>query len=348
MELLDAQGGHRRWYSTEAGQWLSQDPLGYVDSFNSYAFNKFDPVNFVDPWGLATKNKETGEWETTVEGKREVGCDSACQDRAERQQQKMQERADDPNRNSGTRGGPAANQEKTSGELVRAKFVGRALLSMARSYVTPDPTAVRRWKVALEHTWLKLTWQEKMDPEEEAGIAVISALMGGGAGAQAGGRLGGAGGVGVLGLEQQLAQLMAARRAAALAAAAAGATVVLSQGGNDENPPQPAPHPAKPEKPPGATREVKVKDLDPLHSPEVSGARPELEKLTDKELLNSVNNPVNGDPLKVNGAGKLVDGNGRAYELQRRAAGPKSTIKPDTKINVQDYQSDRSMFPDLK
>jgi len=43
-----------RWYSNEAGQFLSHDPLGYVDSFNSYAFNKFDPVNFVDPWGLAT------------------------------------------------------------------------------------------------------------------------------------------------------------------------------------------------------------------------------------------------------------------------------------------------------
>ncbi len=44
-----------RWYSNEAGQWLSQDPLGYVDSFNAYAFNKFDPVNFVDPWGLQSE-----------------------------------------------------------------------------------------------------------------------------------------------------------------------------------------------------------------------------------------------------------------------------------------------------
>jgi RHS repeat-associated protein len=41
-----------RWYSPESGEWLSQDPLGNVDSDNLYAFNGFDPVNFVDPWGL--------------------------------------------------------------------------------------------------------------------------------------------------------------------------------------------------------------------------------------------------------------------------------------------------------
>jgi len=45
-----------RWYSSEAGQWLSQDPLGYVDSYNLYAFNKFDAVNFVDPWGLVSRD----------------------------------------------------------------------------------------------------------------------------------------------------------------------------------------------------------------------------------------------------------------------------------------------------
>ncbi|MEW6434150.1 MAG: RHS repeat-associated core domain-containing protein [Myxococcota bacterium] len=42
-----------RWYSTTAGQWLSRDALGPVDSHNLYAFNGFDSVNFVDPWGLS-------------------------------------------------------------------------------------------------------------------------------------------------------------------------------------------------------------------------------------------------------------------------------------------------------
>lgn len=41
-----------RWYSAEAGQWLTQDPLGEVDSVNLYAFNRFDSVNFIDPFGL--------------------------------------------------------------------------------------------------------------------------------------------------------------------------------------------------------------------------------------------------------------------------------------------------------
>jgi len=31
---------------------LTQDPLGEVDSVNLYAFNRFDSVNFVDPFGL--------------------------------------------------------------------------------------------------------------------------------------------------------------------------------------------------------------------------------------------------------------------------------------------------------
>ncbi|MDP1826196.1 MAG: DUF6531 domain-containing protein [Archangium sp.] len=53
-----------RWYSAVSGEWLSQDPLGPVDSHNLYAFNGFDSVNFIDPFGLdsnkgAGKNTET-------------------------------------------------------------------------------------------------------------------------------------------------------------------------------------------------------------------------------------------------------------------------------------------------
>jgi hypothetical protein len=44
-----------RWYAPHLGQWLSQDALGAVDSHDLYAFNAFDPVNFVDPWGLEAK-----------------------------------------------------------------------------------------------------------------------------------------------------------------------------------------------------------------------------------------------------------------------------------------------------
>lgn len=41
-----------RWYSPRLTQFLSPDPLGYVDSFNPYAYVAFDPINGWDPWGL--------------------------------------------------------------------------------------------------------------------------------------------------------------------------------------------------------------------------------------------------------------------------------------------------------
>jgi RHS repeat-associated protein len=57
-----------RWYAPHLGQWLSQDALGAVDSHDLYAFNGFDPVNFVDPWGLEAKGpaKQGQKWETTI------------------------------------------------------------------------------------------------------------------------------------------------------------------------------------------------------------------------------------------------------------------------------------------
>ncbi|MDP1915480.1 MAG: RHS repeat-associated core domain-containing protein [Myxococcales bacterium] len=63
-----------RWYSVEAGQWLTHDPLGEVDSVNLYAFNRFDSVNFVDPFGLEKQGaaggcREPGKFETVVCGK---------------------------------------------------------------------------------------------------------------------------------------------------------------------------------------------------------------------------------------------------------------------------------------
>jgi RHS repeat-associated protein len=81
-----------------------------------------------------------------------------------------------------------------------------------------------------------------------------------------------------------------------------------------------------------------VKDLDPLHSPETSGRRPKLENLSDQELLDSVNNPKYGDPIRISTkTGKVVNGNGRAYELLRRAALPGSSITPDTPIYYEPY-----------
>jgi len=40
-----------RWYSPRLGQFMSHDPLHYVDSVNLYSFAGFDPINSWDPYG---------------------------------------------------------------------------------------------------------------------------------------------------------------------------------------------------------------------------------------------------------------------------------------------------------
>jgi hypothetical protein len=95
-------------------------------------------------------------------------------------------------------------------------------------------------------------------------------------------------------------------------------------------------------------RQVEVKDLRPIQGGAHRFPRPQLQKLTGDELLDSVCNPAKGDFLIENTrTGILADGNGRAYELSRRAADPPSGIVPSTKVPVQDYSPDMSMFPDL-
>lgn len=49
-----------RWLSTRTGEWLSQDPLGPVDSSNLYSFNAFDSVNGLDPLGLSSNGPAKG------------------------------------------------------------------------------------------------------------------------------------------------------------------------------------------------------------------------------------------------------------------------------------------------
>jgi hypothetical protein len=95
-------------------------------------------------------------------------------------------------------------------------------------------------------------------------------------------------------------------------------------------------------------RYVPIKDLKPIQGPAHTKPRPSLQALTDDELLESVQNPKNGDYLTENTrTGTLVDGNGRAIELLRRAADPNSSISPDALVPVLPYTPDLSMFPDL-
>jgi RHS repeat-associated protein len=94
--------------------------------------------------------------------------------------------------------------------------------------------------------------------------------------------------------------------------------------------------------------ETPIEELDPLHSEDTIGDRPDLEGLSDEELLNSVRNPKNGDPLRKNtNTGKLMDGNSRAQELKNRANNPDSTISGGDTVPVIPYTPDVSDFWDL-
>jgi len=67
------------------------------------------------------------------------------------------------------------------------------------------------------------------------------------------------------------------------------------------------------------------------------GPRPDLQRLTDRELLNITNNNAR-EPMKINGrTGGLMDGNSRARELLNRASNPSSSIQGDTPIHYQVY-----------
>jgi RHS repeat-associated protein len=41
-----------RYYDPTTGRFLSEDPLGFVDSFNLYPYVRNNPTNYIDPWGL--------------------------------------------------------------------------------------------------------------------------------------------------------------------------------------------------------------------------------------------------------------------------------------------------------
>jgi RHS repeat-associated protein len=51
-----------RWYDSETGRWLSNDPIGISGGLNLYAFCSNDPVNFVDPMGLKTWFLKEYDW----------------------------------------------------------------------------------------------------------------------------------------------------------------------------------------------------------------------------------------------------------------------------------------------
>jgi hypothetical protein len=83
---------------------------------------------------------------------------------------------------------------------------------------------------------------------------------------------------------------------------------------------------------------IRLGDLEPLHAPGMNPTTEQaLRNMTDRELLESVLNPADGQYLKVHpGSNTLIDGNTRYYEMLRRMqANPNGLFSPDLQIPIE-------------
>jgi hypothetical protein len=79
-------------------------------------------------------------------------------------------------------------------------------------------------------------------------------------------------------------------------------------------------------------------DLEPIHQP---GTNPitegRLRRMSDDELMRTVRDPADRQMMKArSGSNRVLDGNTRVRETQRRMTDPKSIFTPDTLIPVEE------------
>jgi hypothetical protein len=73
----------------------------------------------------------------------------------------------------------------------------------------------------------------------------------------------------------------------------------------------------------------KLGDLEPIDGPAHNQPRPELEGLSNDELMGSVTAPADGQRVKVRG-NKVLDGNGRINEMKKRGFSGDTSIPVDS------------------
>ncbi|HET6978762.1 MAG TPA: RHS repeat-associated core domain-containing protein [Pyrinomonadaceae bacterium] len=64
-ELDDATGltyNRARWYDSNQGRFLTEDPIGFAGGLNSYGYVANDPLSFIDPTGLSLQTFLDGFW----------------------------------------------------------------------------------------------------------------------------------------------------------------------------------------------------------------------------------------------------------------------------------------------
>lgn len=58
ISTAESRNGIVRWYDPGTGRWLSKDPIGISGGLNQYVAFENNPVNFIDPFGLCSKEDE--------------------------------------------------------------------------------------------------------------------------------------------------------------------------------------------------------------------------------------------------------------------------------------------------
>lgn len=91
--------------------------------------------------------------------------------------------------------------------------------------------------------------------------------------------------------------------------------------------------------PQSLTSERRIGELQEIDAPGHNAPRPELEGLSDEDLIDSIFNPGDGQGVKVKG-NRILDGNGRIKEAKRRGL-----LGDDDYIPVDEIPEDDDMAP---